>query len=129
MRKGDGTKNSGSTGQTYAAIALLCIARLSLIEKKAKGKKIVKGLRIMPIDETENIGSNFSMLERIAQDNDYQLVVISRHPLDDNSKMGRYQYMLNGQDNGGKIGTFAIFDEGEEVVEYMGLNSTKMGNE
>ncbi len=129
MRKSDGTKNSGSTGQTYAAIALLCIARLSLIERKAKGKKIAKGLRIMPIDETENIGSNFSMLEKIAQDNDYQLVVISRHPLDDNSKMGRYQYMLNGQVDGGKIGTFAIFNEGEQVVEHMSPNSTLVENE
>lgn len=63
MRKSDGTINSGSTGQTYAAIALLCIARLSLIERKASGGKLAKGLRIMPIDETENIGSNFTMLE------------------------------------------------------------------
>ena len=118
MRKNDGTINSGSTGQTYAAIALLCVARLSLIEKKVSGGKLAKGLRIMPIDETENIGSNFEMLEKIAQDYDYQLVVISRHPLDDSNEKGRYQYMLNGQVDGGKIGTFAIFNEGEEAVEY-----------
>ncbi|WP_294083900.1 hypothetical protein [Proteiniphilum sp. UBA5384] len=119
MRKSDGTVNSGSTGQTYAAIALLCIARLSLIEKKASGGKLAKGLRIMPIDETENIGSNFTILEKIAQDYDYQLVVISRHPLDDSGEHGRYQYMLNGQAESGKIGTFAIFNEGEDAIEYM----------
>ena len=119
MRKSDGSINSGSTGQTYAAIALLCIARLSLIEKKASGGKLARGLRIMPIDETENIGSNFNMLEKIAQDYDYQIVVISRHPLDDSSEKGRYQYILNGQADGGKIGTFAVFNEGEDVIEYM----------
>jgi hypothetical protein len=119
MRKSDGTINSGSTGQTYAAIALLCIARLSLIEKKVGGGRLAKGLRIMPIDETENIGSNFDMLEKIAQDYDYQLVVISRYPLDDYSKRGRYQYMLNGQVDGSKVGTFAIFNEGEDAIEYV----------
>lgn len=118
MRKSDGTINSGSTGQTYAAIALLCIARLSLIEKRAGSGKQEKGLRFMPIDETENIGSNFDMLEKIAQDYDYQLIVISRHQLDDYSGKGRYQYMLNGQSDGGRIGTFAIFNEGEDAVEY-----------
>jgi len=118
MRKSDGTINSGSTGQTYAAIALLCIARLSLIEKKVTGGKLAKGLRIMPIDETENIGSNFKMLEEVAQKSDYQLVVISRHPLDDSSEKGRYQYMLNGQVEGGRIGTFAVFNESEDAIEY-----------
>lgn len=118
MRKYDGTINSGSTGQTYAAIALLCIARLSLIEKKVSGGKLAKGLRIMPIDETENIGSNFKMLEEIAQESDYQLVVISRHPLDDSSEKGHYQYMLNGLVDGVRIGTFAIFNEGEEATVY-----------
>ena len=129
MRKNDGTINSGSTGQTYAAIALLCIARLSLIEKKVSGGKLAKGLRIMPIDETENIGSNYEMLEKIAQDNDYQLVVISRHPLDDYSENGRYQYMLNGQVDGGKIGTFAIFNEGEEAIEYTSPILTQIQDE
>jgi hypothetical protein len=129
MKKSDGTVNSGSTGQTYAAIALLCIARLSLIEKKASGGKQAKGLRIMPIDETENIGSNFDMLEKIAQDYDYQLVVMSRHPLDDYGEKGRYQYMLNGQIDGGKISTFAIFNEGENAIEYVSPISNSLQDE
>ena len=116
MRKSDGTINSGSTGQTYAAIALLCVARLSLIEKKVGGKQS-RGLRFMPIDETENIGSNFDMLEKIEQDYDYQIIVISRYPLDDYSEKGRYQYILNGQVDGEKIGTFAIFNEGEDAID------------
>lgn len=129
MRKNDGSINSGSTGQTYAAIALLCIARLSLIEKQASGGKMAKGLRIMPIDETENIGSNYEMLEKIAQDNDYQIVVISRHPLDDYSENGRFQYMLNGQVDGGRIGTFAIFNEGGDAIEYVNPILSSMQNE
>jgi hypothetical protein len=74
-------KNAGSTSQTYSAIALLCIARLSLIEnEKANSKKIRPGIRFMPIDEAEGLGSNFDMLYDIAKDNDYQLLSLSISP-------------------------------------------------
>jgi len=74
-------KNSGSTSQTYSAIALLCIARLSLIEKDAlNSKKVKPGVRFMPIDEAEGLGSNFDMLYQIAKDYNYQLLSLSILP-------------------------------------------------
>tara|TARA_R110001632_G_scaffold63318_2_gene151430 strand:- start:88443 stop:91703 length:3261 start_codon:yes stop_codon:yes gene_type:complete len=74
-------KNAGSTSQTYSATALLCIARLSLIEnEKASSKKIRPGIRFMPIDEAEGLGSNFDMLYDIAKDNGYQLLSLSISP-------------------------------------------------
>lgn len=74
-------KNAGSTSQTYSAIALLCIARLSLIENEKTGsRKIRPGIRFMPIDEAEGLGSNFDMLDDIAKDNDYQLLSLSISP-------------------------------------------------
>lgn len=83
MKKDDGWDNMGiSTGQNYAAVALLCIARLSIIEKPKIGKKDVKGIRFMPIDEAEGLGSNFDMLYRIAQDEDYQIITMSIGTLD-----------------------------------------------
>ncbi|TDY11499.1 DNA repair protein Rad50 [Meridianimaribacter flavus] len=74
-------KNAGSTSQTYSAIALLCIARLSLIENdKLNPKKIKSGIRFMPIDEAEGLGSNFDMLYEIAKNNEYQLLSLSIMP-------------------------------------------------
>lgn len=74
-------KNAGSTSQTYSAIALLCIARLSLIENdKSNPKHIKPGIRFMPIDEAEGLGNNFDMLYEIAKNNDYQLLSLSIMP-------------------------------------------------
>lgn len=111
----DGEENGGSSGQLYAAVSLLCIARLSLIERSA-GNKENKGLRFMPIDEGESSGSNFYLLEKIARQNDYQIIVMSISPIDDYSESGRYQYFLSGTRNAnGRICINAIFDEGKGI--------------
>lgn len=111
----DGEVNGGSSGQLYAAVSLLCIARLSLIERNA-GNKENKGLRFMPIDEGESSGSNFYLLEKIARQNDYQIIVMSISPIDDYSESGRYQYFLSGTKGAnGRICINAIFDEGKGV--------------
>lgn len=67
-----GKKNSGSTGQSYAALALLCIAKLSLINDDKKSD--IPGLRFMAIDEVAGIGTNFDMLKKIAKIYDYQII-------------------------------------------------------
>ena len=77
-----GKSNKGSTGQTYTAIASLCIARLSIVGSKNYEKD--SGIRFMPIDEAEGLGSNFDMLYEIAQKYDYQIITFSINPL------GRY---------------------------------------
>ena len=83
MQNSSGRSNKGSTGQTYAAIALLCIARLSIVGNKNL-EKGTSGLRFMPIDEAEGLGTNFDMLNDIAQKYDYQTITFSINPL------GRY---------------------------------------
>ncbi len=111
MVSDDGDLNVGSAGQTYAAVALLCIARLTLVEKTEGGKQH-KGLRIMPIDEAEGIGSNYGLLEKIAANNDYQIITMSIRPLDDFKEGEQYLYMLNGKTvKNDRISTFAIFSE------------------
>ena len=74
-----GKRNPGSTSQTYAAIALLCISRLSLINRVSRDK-IRDGIRFMPIDEAAGLGSNFDMLYDIAKANDYQIISLSILP-------------------------------------------------
>ena len=115
MESDDGEKNVGSAGQTYAVTAMLCVARLSLVENHDKGKR-QSGLRFMPIDEAEGIGSNFDLLERIAKVNDYQLIPISINPLDDFRAGEQYLYILNGSKNRKeRISTFAIFSNTDEI--------------
>ena len=118
MKSEDGELNVGSAGQTYAAVALLCIARLSVIENKRNGKQ-KNGIRFMPIDEAEGIGSNFDLLERIAKECDYQVIVMSIRPLDGFREGQQYQYILNGHvGKNNRVSTFAIFSEAQGIREY-----------
>jgi len=82
MQNASGKPNKGSTGQTYAAIALLCIARLSIVGRKKQENET--GIRFMPIDEAEGLGTNFDLLYDIAQKYDYQIITFAINPL------GRY---------------------------------------
>lgn len=90
----DNIKSSGSTGQVYSAIALLCIARISLIEQE-EGTKKRKGVRFMPVDEAEGLGSNYEMLSNIAKNEDYQIVSMSINPVGEFEQGSHYIYMLN----------------------------------
>jgi len=94
MESETGRINKGSTGQTYAAIALLCIARLSVMSNE-EGKKALPAVRIMPIDEAEGLGSNYDMLHDIARNYDYQLISLSINPVGKFNDGGQYIYMLH----------------------------------
>jgi hypothetical protein len=90
-----GKKNIGSTGQVYAAIALLCIARLSLVNKSSINKTPPRGIRFMPIDEAEGLGSNFDLLYDIAREFDYQILTMGIKPLGRFREGEQYIYMLS----------------------------------
>jgi len=90
-----GKTNIGSTGQVYAAIALLCIARLSLVNKGAFNNTPRPGIRFMPIDEAEGLGSNFDLLYDIARKFDYQILTMGIKPLGRFKEGEQYIYMLS----------------------------------
>ncbi|UKB78639.1 hypothetical protein [Chryseobacterium sp. MEBOG07] len=107
----DGQSNSGSNGQTYTANALLCLARLSLIEDKTH-----LGIRVMPIDEAEGLGSNYEMLHKLAKKENYQIVTMSIETAGDINDEGQYIYIMN--DNKDATGLtyvppFGIFHNGQ----------------
>jgi hypothetical protein len=77
MQSEIGETNNGSSGQAYAAVAMLCIARISSLVVKNQ-----KGLRYMAVDEAEGLGANYDLLTRIARQFDYQIVSLSVRPLD-----------------------------------------------
>ncbi|OJW17282.1 hypothetical protein [uncultured Mucilaginibacter sp.] len=67
---------SGSTGETYSAIALLGIARLSLVETDDQG-----GLRFIILEETGSLDNiNFSTFPAVAKEYGYQIITMAPRP-------------------------------------------------
>jgi len=94
--RNDGEKTDGSSGQDYAKIALLCIARLTKIEEDPKkGNKIREGLRFMAIDEVAGLGSNFDLLYQIAKEYDYQIITMTVEPSLSIDQGMQFSYILN----------------------------------
>jgi exonuclease SbcC len=120
----ENVSNTGSSGQVYSAIALLCIARISLIEKDEKVKEN-KGIRFMPIDEAEGLGSNYEMLSNIAKSEDYQIISMSINPVGEFEEGSHYIYMLNEPEdeelriNGDPFAQFTEEGITENLQEYI----------
>lgn len=111
--------NSGSNGQTYAANALLCLARLSLIEEKDK-----EGLKLMPIDEAEGLGSNYDMLHELANKEEYQIITMAIETAGEITDNGQYIYIMF-ENNMANVDSFVpplgIFsdDVTEDIDQYI----------
>ncbi|HLZ89319.1 MAG TPA: hypothetical protein VKQ52_18820, partial [Puia sp.] len=69
---------SGSTGETYSAIALLGIARLSIAQSDKENRK---GLRFIILEELGSLdNTNFNTFPSIAKEFDYQIVTMAPRP-------------------------------------------------
>ena len=82
--------NKGSTGQTFMAVALLNIARLSIIA----GGEQRPGIRFMPVDEAAGLGSNYAVLLELARDKSYQVISLSPEPIMDEASVEHRVYFL-----------------------------------
>jgi hypothetical protein len=93
----------GSSGQNYGMLALLCIAKLSIVERKSRQTfdKVVEGIRILPIDEVAGLGENFDMLYDIAKRLDYQIFTMTITANDLNFQNGNqiyYEFIKNADE-------------------------------
>lgn len=61
----------------------------------ADSRKTQSGIRFMPIDEAEGLGSNYDMLYNIANAHDYQIISLSINPLGKFNDGEQYMYMLH----------------------------------
>jgi DNA repair protein SbcC/Rad50 len=69
------TEIPGSTGETYSAIALLGIARLSVVNKEQR-----KGLRFIILEEIGSLdNTNFNTFPAIASEFGYQIITMAPH--------------------------------------------------
>lgn len=70
-----GTEVPGSTGETYSAIALLGIARLSVVQKEKR-----HGLRFIILEELGSLdNTNFKTFPDIAEEFNYQIITMAPH--------------------------------------------------
>ncbi|MFC4233382.1 hypothetical protein ACFOW1_15890 [Parasediminibacterium paludis] len=92
MKDEDGKSNSGSGGQAYTALALLCIGRLSIVQKQ-QDKHL--GVKFIIIEELSNIDdTNFNIFPEIAKRFGYQLMTMTPKPFGSYTDEEWYLHML-----------------------------------
>ena len=90
LRNEDGKEITGSTGQTYSAIVLLGIGRLSKVESNNR-----KGLRFVILEETANLDkTNFNTFPSIAKEFGYQIITMTPQPYGSDTTHGWYIHHL-----------------------------------
>ncbi|HBG69189.1 MAG: hypothetical protein A2W93_07675 [Bacteroidetes bacterium GWF2_43_63] len=92
MEDEKGKKNTGSGGQAYTALALLCIGRLSIVQKY---QEINQGVKFIIIEELSNIDdTNFNIFPDIAKQFGYQLLTMTPKPFGSYTNDEWYLHML-----------------------------------
>ena len=90
MKDESGNTNSGSSGQAYTALALLCIGRLSIVQKEHR-----QGLKFIILEELLNLDdTNFNIFPKIARKFGYQLITMTTKPFGSYSNDEWYLHML-----------------------------------
>ena len=94
----DENKNEipGSTGETYSAIVLLGIGRLSIVQSDKRD-----GIRFIILEETANLDmTNFNTFPAIAKEFGYQIITMTPKPYGSDAEEGWYlHHLLPGADN------------------------------
>lgn len=86
----DNNEISGSTGESYSAIALLGIARLSEVQTKDR-----KGIKFIILEESANLDRiNFNTFPKIAKERGYQIITMTPRPYGTDSEEGLYLHQL-----------------------------------
>ena len=122
-------KYGGSHGQSYMAISLLCIGRLSIVEDKNSRP----GIRFIIVEELANLDeNNFNVFPRLAEDFGYQLITMTPKPFGAISEKGVFIHMLTpGKDliNYPPYSIFIKDDIRQEIGQYLfeehGLETTQ----
>ncbi|MBE7510456.1 MAG: hypothetical protein HS118_09700 [Bacteroidia bacterium] len=92
MEDEKGKKNTGSGGQAYTSLALLCIGRLSIVQKHQEKNQ---GVKFIIIEELSNIDdTNFNIFPDIAKQFGYQLLTMTPKPFGSYTNDEWYLHML-----------------------------------
>ncbi|MEK6616842.1 MAG: hypothetical protein AABZ32_12190, partial [Bacteroidota bacterium] len=116
-----GARYPGSGGEAYTALALLCIGRMSVIQRE----KNRAGVRFIIIEELSNIDdTNFGLFPEIAKMFGYQLLTMTPKPFGSYSETEWYLHMLiRGKDKNINYQPMSFFRtrmSKQRLEEYMG---------
>ena len=89
-------ETTGSTGETYSAIVLLGIGRLSIVQDENR-----PGIRFIILEETANLDKvNFNTFPNLAEEFGYQIITMTPKPYGSDSDKGWYlHHLLPSEDN------------------------------
>lgn len=115
-----GNRYPGSGGEAYTALALLCIGRMSVIQRD----KNRPGVRFILIEELSNIDdTNFGLFPEIAKMFGYQLLTMTPKPFGSYSESEWFLHMLiRGKDkniNYTPMSFFRTKTSKQKLEEYM----------
>lgn len=86
----DNNEKPGSTGESYSAIVLLGIGRLSIVHEKDR-----PGIKFLILEETANLDRvNFNTFPDIADEFGYQIFTMTPRPYGSDSEQGWYLHCL-----------------------------------
>jgi hypothetical protein len=125
MQDEAGNKNIGSGGQAYTALALLCIGRLSIVQKSQENRQ---GVKFILIEELSNIDdTNFNIFPEIARQYGYQLITMTPKPFGSYTEDEWYLHMLvkgkeNKDENYTPMSFFKTNKSRTELTEYIKHN-------
>jgi hypothetical protein len=116
-----GNKNIGSGGQAYTALALLCIGRLSIVQKNQETRQ---GVKFIILEELLNIDdTNFNIFPEIAKQYGYQLITMTTKPFGAYTNSEWFLHMLvkgkeNKDENYMPMSFFKTNRDRKELSEY-----------
>ena len=115
-----GNRYPGSGGEAYTALALLCIGRMSVIQRD----KNRQGVRFILLEELSNIDdTNFGLFPEIAKMFGYQLMTMTPKPFGSYSESEWYLHMLiRGKDKNINYQPMSFFRtkvSKQKLEEYM----------
>lgn len=86
----------GSTGESYSAIVLLGIGRLSIVQETKRN-----GIKFLILEETANLDrENFNTFPNVAEELDYQIITMTPKPYGSDTDQGWYlHHLLRGADD------------------------------
>ena len=91
-----GNNKPGSTGESYSAIVLLGIGRLSIVQEEKRN-----GIKFLILEETANLDRvNFNTFPNIAEEFGYQILTMTPRPYGSDNDQGWYlHHLLEGFDD------------------------------
>lgn len=126
-----GAEKAPTGGTGYGLLALIGIAKLSLVEGNKNIRDVKPGIRILPIDEVAGLGGNFELLYELAKELDYQIFTMTISPQDLRFRDGEqiyYEFIESANPDKPYLneGVYACFSKADQTIDIEKYFSDKI---